>query len=96
MPEETPSIRVRVRVHGRVQGVGFRWWTAEVARGLGLAGTVRNLRDGTVEVEARGSAEAIQTLERELARGPSSARVHAVERLTPGSGSLPQGFRIVP
>lgn len=49
-----PSRTVRVIYSGRVQGVGFRWTTARVARGYEVAGSVRNLSDGTVELIAQG------------------------------------------
>jgi acylphosphatase len=70
--------RVRVRVTGVVQGVGFRWFTRDVARQLGIAGTVRNEADGAVMVDAEGSAEAIDGLLQQLRRGPPHARVAAV------------------
>jgi acylphosphatase len=66
------------RVEGRVQGVGYRWWTRTTARRLGLAGTVRNLPDGGVEVRALGSEEALERLRRELAAGPAGADVSRV------------------
>ena len=47
-------VAVRVLVAGRVQGVGFRYYTVRVAAKLGLAGYVRNLRDGRVEAYAEG------------------------------------------
>ena len=71
--------RVRVIVHGDVQGVGFRAATAQQARRAGVAGWVRNLRDGSVEVEAEGIGEAVDELIRWLRRGPSLARVTGVE-----------------
>lgn len=66
------------RVTGRVQGVGFRWWTQRVAEELGLIGDVRNLPDGAVEVRAAGAASALDALERALHEGPPSARVEGV------------------
>lgn len=70
----------RYVVRGRVQGVGFRWFVMRVANGLQIAGYVKNLPDGQVEVCAKGSPEALGTLERELAQGPRSARVESVEK----------------
>lgn len=66
---------------GRVQGVGFRFWTRRTARALGLAGRVRNLPDGSVEVQAVGPEEALARLETALAEGPPAARVERVERV---------------
>ena len=72
------------RVRGRVQGVGFRWWTRSRARGLGLAGTVRNCPDGSVEVRVRGPADAVAALRTLLGQGPPGSRVDRVEDLPPG------------
>ena len=69
----------RFVVHGRVQGVGFRWATREQAVGLGLVGTVRNLADGSVRVEASGSNEAMAALADWLGHGPRWASVTHVE-----------------
>lgn len=66
-------------VSGRVQGVGFRWFTQRQAEQLGLAGWARNLPDGRVEVVARGSAGALASLSEWLAQGPPTARVENVE-----------------
>jgi acylphosphatase len=71
--------RIRAIVRGDVQGVGFRAATAEEARRAQVAGWVRNLRDGSVEVEAEGSVQAVDGLIKWLRRGPSLARVTAVE-----------------
>ena len=67
--------RARIVVAGLVQGVGYRWFVAHHARQLGLAGSVRNLWDGTVEVEAEGERSMLEVLIRELRIGPRSARV---------------------
>jgi acylphosphatase len=86
--------RVGFRVSGVVQGVGFRYWTRRAGTELGLRGAVRNLRDGAVEVHVSGPADAVATLERRLAQGPSGARVERVERI---ASSLPipaNGFSI--
>jgi len=70
----------RYLVAGMVQGVGFRWYVARQARGLGLAGFARNLADGRVEVVATGSdASVLARLEELLRAGPAHARVDSVE-----------------
>jgi acylphosphatase len=71
--------RIRAVVRGDVQGVGFRAATAQEARRAQIAGWVRNLRDGSVEVEAEGTVQAVDGLIKWLRRGPSLARVTAVE-----------------
>lgn len=70
----------RFLVSGAVQGVGFRWFVARHARGLGLRGYARNLPDGSVEVVVDGHDESLPELERLLQAGPSHARVERVER----------------
>lgn len=72
------SKRLRAVVRGRVQGVGFRYSTQEEATRLGLAGWVRNLPDGGVEVEAEGDGAALEDLLRFLAQGPRMAHVQSV------------------
>ena len=88
--------RIRAIVRGDVQGVGFRAATAHEARRGNIAGWVRNLRDGSVEVEAEGPGPAVDALIKWLRRGPSLARVTAVEI----DDSLPpaglEGFTIRP
>lgn len=71
---------VRFVIRGTVQGVGFRWFVARHATRLGVVGYARNLPDGSVEVVASGLLEAVESLGRELARGPEFARVDAVEK----------------
>ena len=73
------TVARHLRIHGRVQGVFYRGWAVETARGLGLTGWVRNRRDGTVEAVVQGEEAAVQRFV-ELARsGPPAARVEGVE-----------------
>ena len=69
-----------LRIQGRVQGVGFRWWTVRQAQSLGVSGWVRNRTDGSVEVMAIGDADAVRGLARLCEQGPSAARVTSVAR----------------
>jgi len=69
----------RFIVSGRVQGVGFRFFTEERARLEGLNGWVRNGEGGRVEIEAEGDADAMERFERAIRRGPAGARVDACE-----------------
>ena len=71
----------RFIVEGRVQGVGFRWWTVREASRLGISGWVRNRRDGSVELLAIGEPAALDRLANRCAEGPSGARVDRVQRL---------------
>lgn len=66
---------VRMVISGRVQGVGFRYFTRRAAASLGLLGWVRNLPSGDVEVRVRGPRPSLQAFRAELERGPSGARV---------------------
>ena len=72
----------RFIISGKVQGVFFRASTREQAQRIGLRGYARNLPDGSVEVLAVGTDDAIRQLERWLQHGPPHARVDHVERST--------------
>ncbi|MGH7429367.1 MAG: acylphosphatase, partial [Candidatus Methylomirabilaceae bacterium] len=61
-------------MRGFVQGVGFRFFTLEAARALGLTGFVRNLPDGNVEAWAEGELLAVEKLHGQLLEGPSGSR----------------------
>lgn len=83
-------------VKGKVQGVGFRWFVVDEARRLGLAGWVRNNADGSVELCARGSAAALQSLESHVRSGPRGSRVTEVKRVEGQSeANLREPFSIV-
>jgi acylphosphatase len=75
---------LHVIVHGRVQGVGYRWFVREHARRLGVVGWVKNRPDGTVEALAAGSGEAIDQLRRLLGEGPPGAAVDRLEDIAGG------------
>ena len=70
---------VRARIIGRVQGVWYRGWTVDQAVRLGLAGWVRNRRDGSVEALFSGPADVVDAMIALSADGPPAARVDAVE-----------------
>jgi acylphosphatase len=72
-------VRRRVIVNGRVQGVGFRFTIARAAQVRGVAGWVRNRRDGTVEAVFEGEPEAVDSLVRVCEDGPRGAAVERVE-----------------
>lgn len=84
--------RLVARVTGRVQGVGFRYWTRAMAQRLSLTGWVMNGDDErSVELVAEGSPAALDQLERLLHRGPPGAAVESVQASRePASGSYPQ------
>lgn len=71
---------VRVRIHGHVQGVWYRGWAVDTARGRGLAGWVRNRKDGSVEAVFAGHAATVEEMIDACRHGPPLARVDAVER----------------
>ncbi|SRR6266550_811138 len=69
----------QVAIRGRVQGVGYRYWVEQQARALALEGWVRNRRDGSVEALFAGPADVVSKMVASCRRGPSSARVDAVQ-----------------
>ena len=79
------TVARRYVVSGRVQGVGFRWFTMDRASVEGITGFVRNLPDGDVEVMAEGESESVTRFERAIRQGPPRARVDTMdtEVLTP-------------
>ncbi len=92
--DDSEKERRGFRVLGRVQGVGFRWWTRATGAELGLRGSVRNCPDGSVEVQAQGTPAALAKLEEELWKGPPAARVDEVRPITSESNHREAGFEI--
>ncbi|MCX6180034.1 MAG: acylphosphatase [Chlorobiales bacterium] len=70
--------RVTLIVHGLVQGVGYRVFIARIAKELNLCGWVRNLPDGTVEIEAQGPEQMLDELAIRAKKGPIHANVTSV------------------
>lgn len=85
--------RLRVVVRGTVQGVGFRYAVADVARRLRVAGHVRNLPDGALEAEIEGDDGDVQEVLTFLQEGPPAAHVTAVNVEDVAPNGQP-GFRI--
>jgi acylphosphatase len=69
---------LHAQITGRVQGVGYRIWTVHEAERLGLAGWVRNRRDGSVEAVFKGGEDAVVRMLDECWRGPRGAKVDNV------------------
>lgn len=87
--------RLHVLISGRVQGVGFRWFTRVAARRLQLAGWVANRADGSVEVAAEGSDDRLSEFRAALSRGPDGADVTGLSDLEPlGAEPLEFPFKV--
>jgi acylphosphatase len=91
----------RVFVRGRVQGVGFRAWVAETAASRGLAGWVRNRRDGSVEAVFAGPPGSVTAMIDGCEQGPLLARVTSVDSEEAGATDLDlrysgQRFSVLP
>ncbi|HSP14419.1 MAG TPA: acylphosphatase [Thermoanaerobaculia bacterium] len=71
-----------IRIHGKVQGVGYRFFATRVARRLGLKGSIENQRDGTVEAIVEGERKAIDEWIEELKEGPRYAEVTSIDQET--------------
>ncbi len=71
-----------IRIHGKVQGVGYRFFATRVARRLGLKGSISNQRDGTVEAMVEGEKKAIDEWIEQLKEGPRYAEVTKIDQET--------------
>ena len=72
---KTPREVVEMRVSGRVQGVGFRYFAYHAARDLGIKGWVKNMPDGTVLIQAEGAPEDMDRFRKKFHKGPVFGRV---------------------
>jgi len=91
---ESLEHKLHAVVSGRVQGMFFRMFVLREAQALGLAGSVRNRRDGAVEVEAWGEWPKLEQLVERLKQGPPDAAVAKVEAEWTREPALRQGFEI--
>jgi acylphosphatase len=85
----------RVIIVGQVQGVGYRHWLARSAEAAGLAGWVRNRRDGAVEALIAGETSAVEELVRQCRRGPRHAVVTSIDEDFAEAPEEP-GFHLLP
>jgi acylphosphatase len=69
-----------IRIHGKVQGVGYRFYATRVARRLGLKGWIQNLRDGSVEAMVEGEPDAIDEWIDDVREGPRYAEVTKIDQ----------------
>lgn len=76
---EKDYLECYIKVYGKVQGVGFRFFTSKVARKYNLLGYAKNLSDGTVEVVVQGKEQGIQDLIKEIKTGPILAKVEKLD-----------------
>lgn len=83
----------QVTIRGRVQGVGYRAWLAMTAEAMGLSGWVRNRRDGSVEALLAGGEGTVAEMIDKCRRGPSAARVEAVDVEVVTSDALNQRYQ---
>ncbi len=79
MTDTGESVRAKILVSGRVQGVGYRAFTCRMAASRGLTGGVENLDSGQVTVDVEGSRSALEEFLADLKKGPVGARVTQVQ-----------------
>lgn len=90
------ALQARLGITGRVQGVGYRDWAMATAQRLGLKGWVRNRSDGSVEALVVGDDDAVGKMIEACRRGPTLAKVDAVDVEPVDLDVLPSGFTRLP
>ena len=88
-------MKVKVRVYGRVQGVGFRYFVKRISDSYQLMGWVKNLDDGSVEALFVGKRAAVESAIEMCRRGPRAAEVESIETIPHDESELPNDFRIL-
>jgi acylphosphatase len=86
---------LRLRITGKVQGVGYRFWATRTAANLGLRGWVRNRHDSSVEMLVTGASEDVAAMVEAARKGPAGARVAEVTA-TPDANDGSVGFTALP
>ena len=86
---------LKLHIHGLVQGVFYRGWSAGTAREVGVRGWVRNRRDGSVEMLVHGDAETVQGFIERCREGPPAARVDRID-VEEAAEPAPPGFETRP
>lgn len=79
MTKESDKTAFHAKIHGRVQGVGFRYNTRREAKRYNVAGYIRNLSDGSVEVVCEGTKSEVESFAKWLGKGPPGAHVTDVD-----------------
>jgi len=87
--------RLRVKVYGRVQGIGFRYFVKKVANKLNLDGWVKNNPDGTVEILAQGPDKTLNEFLEHCKKGPFLAKVEKIDISEDKSKGEFRGFDII-
>jgi acylphosphatase len=82
------DVMMQVVIRGRVQGVGYRAWTEDQARERGIAGWVRNRRDGSVEALFAGTEADVHAMIEACRQGPPGARIEALDQRPAEAGEL--------
>ncbi|MFI4999828.1 MAG: acylphosphatase [Reyranellales bacterium] len=90
------ALQARLTITGRVQGVGYRDWAIAIGQRLGLSGWVRNCSDGSVEALIVGEETSVGQMIDACRRGPTMARVDAVDVEPVDLDVLPAGFTLRP
>ncbi|MGG4000479.1 acylphosphatase [Anoxybacillus kestanbolensis] len=89
-------VRYAIVAHGRVQGVGFRYFAQYEARRRGLTGWVKNCdADHMIEIEVQGDVEKVEAFVDEIKKGPPFARVERIEQYSIPTVSHEKTFRII-
>lgn len=93
-PKQPGTQRIHVEVAGKVQAVGFREFTQRTAKAAGLAGWVRNLPNGKVEIVAEGKEDALKEFQEKIKKGPRGAQVDSIETLKVNDTEILEEFDV--
>lgn len=86
--------RLKITIHGQVQGVNFRSEAAEFANGLDVRGYAKNIDDGTVQVVAEGEEELLERMLAWSRKGPAGAVIEGVESIHEKPSGMYQSFQV--